>query len=167
MRDDVITWLDRTVSMCSHHQTNRIIIMYTIHQRTSTEDDLGQGKANRVIVYCRSLNMCSMLYVYVLKDKSYNYGSDDLSVNRLFGMFHSNTADHNKQTVLSNMANIDGTIQVVFATTALYMGVNFAGLNTTIHYGAPRSMDDYLEELEEADSWQRPPRKNLSKSRCQ
>ena len=46
--------------------------------------------------------------------------SNDLSVNRLFGMFHSNTADHNKQ---SNMAKIDGTIQVVFATTALGMGV--------------------------------------------
>lgn len=37
-------------------------------------------------------------------------------------------------------------VRVVFATTALGMGVNIVGLNTIIHYGAPLSIDDYVQE---------------------
>ena len=44
------------------------------------------------------------------------------------------------------MAVPDGTIRVVFATNALGMGVHFSGVNTVIHYGAPNSLDDYLQE---------------------
>ena len=35
---------------------------------------------------------------------------------------------------------------MVFATMALGMGVSFIGLTTTVHYGAPRSLDDYFQE---------------------
>ena len=34
----------------------------------------------------------------------------------------------------------------LFATVALGMGVNLKGVNTIIHYGAPRSIDDYFQE---------------------
>ena len=36
---------------------------------------------------------------------------------------------------------------VVFATVALGMGVNFVGLNRIIHYAAPKSIEDYFQEL--------------------
>lgn len=61
-------------------------------------------------------------------------------------MYHSNTAKHNKEVILRGMVLKDGVIRVVFATTALGMGVNFAGLKTIIHYGAPRTIDDYFQE---------------------
>ena len=40
----------------------------------------------------------------------------------------------------------DGVVRIVFATVALGMGVNLQGVNTIIHYGAPRSIDDYFQE---------------------
>ena len=61
-------------------------------------------------------------------------------------MFHSSTSDANKQIILESLSKPDGTVRVVFATTALGMGVNFVGLRATIHYGAPRSLDDYFQE---------------------
>ena len=66
-------------------------------------------------------------------------------------MFHSSTPSHNKDVVLTSMTEEAGIVRVVFATTALGMGVNFVGLYSTIHYGAPRSLDDYFQvvELEE------------------
>ena len=65
-------------------------------------------------------------------------------------MFHSNTFDVNKQILLDSLSKADGTGRVVFATTAFGMGVNFVGLRTTIHYGAPRSLDDYFHESGQA-----------------
>ena len=69
-----------------------------------------------------------------------------ISDNRLFGMYHSKTADHNKEVIMHSMAKKDGVVRVVFATMALGRGVNFVGLGTIIHYGAPRCIDDYFQE---------------------
>ena len=61
-------------------------------------------------------------------------------------MFHSSTPKHNKDVVLKSMTKEAGIVRIVFATTALGMGVHFVGLDSTIHYGAPRSIDDYFQE---------------------
>ena len=58
-------------------------------------------------------------------------------------MFHSVTPIHNKEVILASMEKENGFVRVVFATTALGMGVNFAGLNRTIHYGASKAIEDY------------------------
>ena len=47
---------------------------------------------------------------------------------------------------MTSMSKEDGIVRVVFATMALEMGVNFSGLTSTIHYGAPCSLDDYFQE---------------------
>lgn len=65
-------------------------------------------------------------------------------------MYHSKTDDHNKEVIMASMSKPDGVVRVVFATMALGMGVNFTGLTCTIHYGAPRSLDDYFQECGQA-----------------
>ena len=108
------------------------------------------SRAERVIVYCRSLDMCADLYEHFhcsLGDSSYySAGSKQVSDNRLFGMYHANTSLHNEEVILQSMQKEDGVVRVVFATIALGMGVNFAALNTIYHYGAPRSIDDFFQE---------------------
>ena len=159
IRADVITRLDMKGCECVSVSPNRPNIFYAVSPRTEIETDLlslvedlkhNSVKANRVIVYCRSLNMCSDLYGffrYSLGKKGYYPpDSDEICKNRLFGMFHSSTSDTNKQIILDSLSRPDGTVRIVFATTALGMGVNFVGLRTTIHYGAPRSLDDYFQE---------------------
>lgn len=138
---------------------DRANIYYEVKKRTTIEKDLesvlrdlreNSCNANRVLIYCQSLNMCSNLYshfLYALSDRSYHPPeSDKLACNRLFGMYHSGTADHNKDVIMKSMCDANGTVRVVFATVALGMGVNLANLNTVIHYGAPRTLEDYFQE---------------------
>ena len=98
--------------------------------------------------------MCSDLYGYFCyclgKKGYYPPGSEEVCRNCIFGMFHSSTSDANKQIILESLSKPDGTIRVVFVTTALGMCVNFVGLRATIHYGAPRSLDDYFQESSRA-----------------
>ena len=63
-----------------------------------------------------------------------------------FGMFHASTPQHNKDVILYSLLVPDGVVRVVFATVALGMGINLQGVNTIIHYGAPRSIEDYFQE---------------------
>ena len=65
---------------------------------------------------------------------------------RLFGMFHASTPQHNKNVILQSLLRPDGVVRVVFATVALGMGVHLKDINSVIHYGAPKSMEDYFQE---------------------
>ena len=120
-------------------------IRYEVCCRTDIETDMHSlvaslkecnRKAPRVIVYCHTLNMCAELYAHFhfeLGDSSYYPpGAANISDNRLFGMFHSNTTH--------------GVVRIVFATVALVMGVNLVDCNNVIHYGAPQSIEDYFQE---------------------
>lgn len=106
--------------------------------------------APRVLVYCQTLDICADLYAhfhYELGDRSYYPpGSPQLSDHRLFGMFHANTPQHNKDVVLQSLLVPNGVVRVVFATVALGMGIDLRDVNTVIHYGAPQSVEDYFQE---------------------
>ena len=61
-------------------------------------------------MYCQSLNMCSDLYahyLYELGDSSYypQLDAPKLCTNILFGMYHSGTADHNKNVIVKSMSD--------------------------------------------------------------
>ena len=107
-----------------------------VHAHTDMETDLNgvvvslkqlKNMAPRIIVYCRILDVCADLYAHFhfeLGDGSYYPGAERVSDNRLFGMFHANTPQHNKEVVLSSLTRPDGVVRVVFATVALGMGIN-------------------------------------------
>lgn len=104
----------------------------------------------RVLVYCRNFDMCSNLYEHFHDELGsssyYPAGADQVSDNRLFGMYHSCTPQYNKDVILRSLTVPDGVVRVVFGTVALGMGIDLRGVNTIIHYGAPRSIEDYFQE---------------------
>lgn len=159
VRDEVISLLDMKGCEVIRTCPDRPNIFDAVKPRTEIELDLSslinslridENNAARVIVYCPSLNMCSDLYAtfhYELGlDSYYPPGSQHTSQNRLFGMYHSNTPQYNKDVILKSMEKLEGVVRIVFATVALGMGVNLKGVNKIIHYGAPRSIDDYFQE---------------------
>lgn len=104
IRRDVIQQLDMDGCKVISVSPNKPNIFYSVCKRSSLQDDfssilndlsLHAVEAKRVIVYCRSLNMCSALYSHfhcTLGDKSYHPpGAERKSDNRLFGMYHSKT----------------------------------------------------------------------------
>ena len=60
-------------------------------------DELHHNKLQMtcVLVYCRSLNVCSDLYTFFLsylgEDNYFPSGAPKISDNRLFGLYHANT----------------------------------------------------------------------------
>lgn len=159
VRDDVITKLEMQGCKLVYTSPNRPNIYYEVRPRTDIETDFAPlvsdlqcnfNKAKRVIVYCRSYNMCADLYehfLFSLGDSCYYpSGAPHVSDNRLIAMYHANTPSHNKDVIFHSMQKPDGVVRIVFATVALGMGINFAALNTTMHYGAPSTIEDYFQE---------------------
>ena len=157
--NDIVSSLEMTNCVRVSHSPDRSNIFYEVKSRNDLESDLSgllstlKEKCNttpRVIVYCLSLNTCSDLYAhfhYELGPASYfPPGSPELSENRLFGMYHASTPQHNKDVISQSLLDPGGVVRIVFATVALGMGIDLQGVNTIIHYGAPGSIEDYFQQ---------------------
>ena len=60
-------------------------------------------------------------------------------------MFHASTPQHSKDIIMRGLQDCHGILRVVFASVAMEMGIDLHGVNTTIHYGAPSSIEDYFQ----------------------
>ena len=157
---EVVLSLEMTNCVRVSHSPDRSNIFYEVKPRSGDiVEDLSfllstvkerLIKTPRVIIYCSALSMCADLYAhfhYELGTASYfPPGSPQLSANRLFGMYHAKTPQHNKDVISKSLLDPDGVVRVVFATVALGMGVDLQGVDTIIHYGAPGSIEDYFQE---------------------
>ena len=77
----------------------------------------------------------------------YPPGAPKSSSNCLIGMYHANTLDKYKQRVSSFLFDKSGVCRLVFATTALGMGINLQDVKRVIHDGPPRYMEDFVQEI--------------------
>ena len=159
IRQEIIESLEMNDCTVVFTSPDRPNIFYEVHVCTDIDSDMKfivtslkqfKNRAPRVLVYCRSLDVCADLYAhfhYELGDESYYpKGVSKVSDNRLFGMYHANTPQHNKDVILESLGKSDGVVRVVFATVALGMGVNLKDINNVVHYGAPSSIEDYFQE---------------------
>lgn len=102
----------------------------------------------RRIIYCKTVNDCSLLFSYFEKqlgDKG--YVGYHCSRNRLFAMYFHDTLEAKKEEILNDLLMSNGHFRVVIATNALGMGVNIPTLTYILHFGPPRQMEDYMQEI--------------------
>jgi superfamily II DNA helicase RecQ len=111
-------------------------VFYSVISGISAKKD----QFNRILIFCRSISDCGKLFVMF----STNLPS---SVMSNIHMFHSQTLQHVKDYICSDMQNENGKIRILICTSVAGMGVNFAGVNTVIHYGPPKNVDDLLQQI--------------------
>ena len=106
---------------------------------------------DKTIIYCKSIKDCGRLFMFFKsqlgKQGYYPEDSPRTSANLLFGMYHHSTLDKQKSIILNSFHEEEGTVRLVFATNALGMGVNFSNVRTIIHYGPPREMADFVQQI--------------------
>ncbi|XP_062589124.1 ATP-dependent DNA helicase RecQ-like [Saccostrea cucullata] len=93
----------------------------------------------RHIIFCPSIKLCAEVYCAfkVCLNEYISY----------IEMFHSCTTDQVKEEIREDMDKEDGHIRVLIATSAAGMGVNYKNVNNVIHYGPPKDLDGFMQQL--------------------
>ena len=95
----------------------------------------------RYIIYCRTIEDCSRLYA-MFENELGRF----TPATRPFAMYHSETQKELCDIIVNSFKEADGHIRVLFASIAFGMGVDCKGLYSVIHYGPPKSVDEYVQE---------------------
>ncbi|CAB4012130.1 Werner syndrome ATP-dependent helicase-like [Paramuricea clavata] len=106
---------------------------------------------DRVLIYCKTIKDCGRIFTYFKcklgSDAYYPAGTEQISINMLVGMYHHSTLQKHKERIINSLHDMQGVCRIIIATNALGMGVNFRNIRTVIHYGPPRQMDDFIQEI--------------------
>ncbi len=105
---------------------------------------------DRVIVYCRNYDSCTMIYLflkYILKGEIREpIGVRDLAIFRLVDMFTACTRPAVKERILKSFCEPQSILRVVIATVAFGMGVDCPNVHRVIHWGPSSDIELYLQE---------------------
>ena len=105
----------------------------------------------KTIIYCQSIENVSKVFLFLKEElgrEAFDILSREKSTNNmLIGMYHKMTLHENKERVLAQLSDVDGSCRVVVATTSLVMGVDISDLRYVIHYGAPYEVIDYIQGI--------------------
>ena len=110
-----------------------------------------RSEAPRILIYTRTIRECAQLYEYVTYELGnlcfWPEGASKKAANRLVVMYHSSTDNCIQEIVLKSLQEPNGIVRVVFATSALGMGVNIKGLHTVLNYGPPNDIESYIQAI--------------------
>ena len=100
-------------------------------------------KCDRTIIYCQTINQCSLLYA-MLKGLlgQHNMSSDST----LLEMLHSCTPLSKKQKILQSFTEESGSVRVLIATIAFGMGIDCKAVRRVIHFGPSKNIESYAQE---------------------
>lgn len=101
------------------------------------------------LVYFSKIRLCGFAYgVFekILDEEQYVDGME-LPSFRLFNQFHASQTDTMKMEILREVVKDNSKLRVLFATSALGMGVDIPHVETVIHIGAPSTFESYLQQI--------------------
>lgn len=107
-------------------------------------------KSPRTLIYCRSYNDCSDLYL-LFRTKlnscfTYPPGAPDLPQFRLVDMYMSCTEEVVKDEI-TRLFCMESSLRVVIATTAFGMGIDCPDVRQVISFGCPNDIESYIQEI--------------------
>lgn len=105
----------------------------------------------KTIIFCKSYNYCSSLYLSLIENLGSNKtnppGYPNLVEYRLLSMYTRASTSQMKQTVLSLFSRKNGTLRLIIATAAFSMGIDCPDVHQIIHWGVPSSVEQYVQEI--------------------
>ena len=108
----------------------------------------------KTIIYCKTTKECGRLFNFFkdsLQHLAYIDNKEHIAENMFIGMFHHNALEKYKRRVIDSLYNLSGICRVVFATNDLGMGINVLDIRYVVHYGPPRSAEDFIQEIGRGD----------------
>lgn len=103
---------------------------------------------SRRLIYTQTRKQCATIYnafCSELEDKIYKNCEPNPRL-RLVDMFHGGTPESVKKHIVAQLTIPDSCLRVVICTIAFGMGVNCSNVNESIHFGAPKSLETYIQE---------------------
>ena len=158
----VIGMLDIDVSetLFIEKKTERKNIRYCVEYVESDKEVIGmfysiineliekKETCSRRFIYTQTRNQCATIYNAFNSDLGNNiYQNCEANPRfRLVDMFHGGTPESIKKHIVAQLAIPDSCLRVVICTVAFGMGVNCSNVNESIHFGAPKSLEAYIQE---------------------
>ena len=103
-------------------------------------------EVGHLFFFSRLCGLAYNLFQKTLGDQQYVNGIEHPS-NRLFNQFHASQTDEMKKEIVREIVKDKSNVRVLFATSALGMGVDIPHVENVDHIGPPSTMESYMQQI--------------------
>ena len=108
----------------------------------------------KTVVFVRQYSDCSNLYLMIRNKMGSNFteppGYPDHAKFRLAEMYSRVATNEKKEKILSTFLCSNSLLRLVITTTSFSMGVDCPDITTIMHWGAPSTLEEYVQETRRA-----------------
>ena len=101
-------------------------------------------------MFVRQYSDCSNLYLMIRSKMGSNFteppGYPDHAMFRLAEMYSRVATNEKKEQILSTFLCSNSLLRLVITTTSFSMGVDCPDITTIMHWGAPSTLEEYVQE---------------------
>lgn len=97
----------------------------------------------RTLIFARTLQDVTTLFMSLRLLVEH---SDETAMDKHVAFFIGPSDERVRLAILESLQQADGAIRIVIATSAMGLGVDVRNVTQVIHYGAPDSLDDYIQQ---------------------
>lgn len=142
-RDNI--YLDKKVRSSDH----KVLESYNEILEPIANELLTQRENYPMTIIYMKLKYCAhayRLFERLLQDKQY-VGEHTEPMARLFAQFHAPQTSRMKKELIEEIKKEDSRVRVLFATSALGMGVDAPYITQIIHISPPSNLESYMQEI--------------------
>ncbi|XP_074657196.1 bifunctional 3'-5' exonuclease/ATP-dependent helicase WRN-like [Tubulanus polymorphus] len=107
-----------------------------------------QLDAKKCIIYCRSIDCVGKIYLHMLERLGARaFVGEHIVKNRLIDQYHSVVDTDTEKRILDTFPLVTSTIRCLICTVAFGMGVQVPDIDMVIHWGTPKDILSYWQEV--------------------
>ena len=107
-----------------------------------------KDKCPRRLIYTQTSGQCAVIYNAFCSELGINnfLNNETNQRFRLVDMFHGGTPEMVKKHIVAQLTVPDSCLRVVVCTIAFGLGINCTNVVESIHFGAPKTVEAYVQE---------------------
>ncbi|XP_068712781.1 putative ATP-dependent DNA helicase Q1 [Montipora foliosa] len=139
------TYLDKKIRLSNHlgNESYRAILEPIAFELATQRETYPMTIISLKLKYC---GYAYTLFEKRLKENQF-VGESKEPTARLFAQFHSPQTERMKKELIQKIKKYDSRVRVLFATSALGMGVDTPYVTNIIHISPPGTIEAYIQEI--------------------
>lgn len=106
---------------------------------------LNKNKAAKRIVFCSSYSLCAVIFKTIVCELA-SLNCLHIEGQSTCNIFTSSTDGNQKDLILSQFTTTSSCLKVIVATSAFGLGLDAPDVSEVIHWGPPRTIEQYVQE---------------------
>ena len=112
------------------------------------DSEANKTEAARRLIYCQTRMQCATIFnMFYREHRAKLFLEPQNNKAKFVEMFHAGTPKSVKEYIVAQATMVNSHLRIIICKVAFGMGINCSDFHECIHFGAPKTIESYMQEI--------------------